>query len=75
MGYRKTDGSWHDECLNKLQHGEPFFVLRAQDKFASILVRTWAEIARVIGADYMKVQSAELTASEMEDWTPRKLPD
>jgi len=75
MGHRKDDGSWHDTCLDKLEHGEPFFVLRAQDIWATVLVRLWATFASITGCPPEKIAEAHETATLMELWSPRKFPD
>lgn len=75
MGKRLEDGSWKDACLDKLKPGEPFFVLRAQDKLAPTLVRDWALMAKLNGAPDEKILEAQETAAEMENWPNRKFPD
>jgi len=76
MGRRLEDGSWKDSSLDKLNHGEPFFVLRAQDKTAPIIVRKWIEWARAAGAPGRKLQEAAETAEAMEKWDGlKKIPD
>ena len=75
MGYRKDDGGWHDPCLDRLKHGEPFFVLRAQDTWASVLVWMWAMLAQQTGCGEKKIGNARMTARAMEEWSPRKYPD
>lgn len=42
MGKRLEDGTWQDSCLDKVQPGEPIFVLRSTDYFAPLLVAEWA---------------------------------
>lgn len=44
MGMRLADGTWKDSGLDKVSPNEPIFVLRAQDKSASTLVRIWANM-------------------------------
>lgn len=75
MGKRLEDGSWKDACLDKLRPGEPFFVLRAQDKFAPLLVDLWAELAGEHGCPTDKVHEAFNTADQMRSWPIRKYPD
>lgn len=78
MGYRKDDGSWHDTCLDNLNHGEPFFVLRAQDKIAVTVVRVWAALASLFGSPKEWVAEAYAAAEEMEVWGEEhgtKVPD
>lgn len=75
MGKRREDGTWESGCLEKLQPGEPFFVLRAQDMLAPFVVRYWAEVARLEGIPEEKYIEALATADEMEKWPHRKMPD
>lgn len=66
MGHRAEDGSWVDSCLKKLDPGEPFFVVRAQDVLSAELVREWAKRAEDLGTPAEKVEEARATAREME---------
>lgn len=66
MGKRREDGTWEDSCLAKVKPNEPIFVLRAQDKLASTLVRRWAVQAREQGCPEEKVQEAYDCANAME---------
>lgn len=75
MGKRNDDGTWHDNCLEKLHPGEPFFVLRAQDQLAPRTIRAWARDARQHGLPNEKYKEALQTANEMELWPNRKMPD
>lgn len=75
MGKRMEDGSWKDECLEKLKHGEPFFVLRAQDKFAWRLVEIWIWFAQLANVNQPKIQRAISTLNAMKHWQNKKIPD
>lgn len=75
MGARRPDGTWEDSCLAKVGRGEPIFVLRAQDRLAPELVRTWAALALAHGCPPEKVEEAQQCAIEMEKWPKRKYPD
>lgn len=75
MGKRLESGEWQDSCLDKLKPGEPFFVLRAQDKLAPDIIREWAIKAKSYGLPMDKYQEALDTASAMDQWTNRKYPD
>lgn len=78
MGMRAQDGSLKDACLEKLQLGEPFFVLRGRDLLASWTVRQWAHNAQQNGTPQSKVDEALACASAMEEWAHRnggKVPD
>lgn len=55
---------------------EPLFTLRAQDKLAAATVRHWAELARASKqVPPIKIADALSLASQMEQWTPQRMPD
>lgn len=62
-------------CLAKAHPNEPIFILRAQDKLAATLVRTWADLARKHGCPDEKVIEAYDIAFKMAHWPNRKFPD
>jgi hypothetical protein len=64
-----------NSCINKAAEDEPVFVLRAQDAFASDLVRLWASRAALNNAPPEKVAEAVKLAEAMEAWPGRKYPD
>lgn len=61
--------------LEKLQPGEPFFVLRGQDKLAAAAVRHWANEGEKAGIPQAKVENARKCAWAMRDHRPLKMPD
>lgn len=61
--------------LAKIKPGEPFFVLRGQDKMAPMAVRHWANEAEKAGVDPDKVQNARNCAHAMNKHRPIKMPD
>lgn len=63
------------DCLNKLQVGEPYFVLRAQDLLAPELIEAWAIEAELNGCPRGKVADARAIAAAMRKWRRRKMPD
>lgn len=75
MGYRNEDGTWHDNCLEKIKPGEPIFVLRGQDILAPGFIRGWAVHARSHGLCAEKVCEALDCADAMDNWPSRKYPD
>jgi len=82
MGLAKTERAMAaagQGCLGKARDDEPVFVLRAQDKFAPMLVETWANLAMTAhGFDTPKVTEARLLAQAMRDWQAdnlAKVPD
>jgi hypothetical protein len=60
----KEDG----HLLEKVEPGEPVFVLRARDELAPEIVREWAHVARRAGVDPAKVVGALNVADQMEEW-------
>lgn len=62
---RKTN----DLTISKAAKDEPLFTLRAQDRFAPMIVQLWADLtATQHGRDSTKVQDAYTTADEMAVW-------
>lgn len=61
--------------LDRMDEAEPFFILRAQDAFASDLVRRWAELAEGAGVSAEKVTNARHCARAMRQWPTHKIPD
>lgn len=55
-------------CLGKAAYGEPVFILRAQDKFAPLLVEFWALLVFNEGVKGGKAITAGVVAKEMKDW-------
>jgi hypothetical protein len=74
MSSRKRD----DSCRDKAAEDEPLFTLRAQDMLAPMVVRAWADAARLAGSPASKVDDALQTANEMDAWQAAnhsKVPD
>lgn len=63
------------EVLRKLKSGEPFFILRGQDKLAPMVVRAWANEAEKVGVADSKVANARACAHAMMQHRPIKMPD
>lgn len=65
------------ETLVKVEDGEPYFLLRAQDVLAPLIVDEWCRLARLNGVLEIKVQAAQRVARAMEAWDHhrQKLPD
>ncbi len=70
MGFKNND-----RVLDKISDDEPIFVLRAQDKFAPILIRLWADLAQQYGISEERHNEAIDLVEEMESWPTRKYPD
>jgi hypothetical protein len=63
----------------KIQEGsmtedEPLFCLRAQDKFAPVIIRLWAELCRLHGTPEKKVDEALELAASMTAWPVEQIP-
>lgn len=48
MGTRAKPGDY--DCYNKLKPDEPYFVLRAKDPVAPMIVEMWAAVVERLGA-------------------------
>lgn len=73
MGTKKKPGKY--DCLKNLKDNEPFFVLRAQDHLAAVLVSQWAALADLMGCPREKVDEALSVAEAMDKWPTKKFPD
>lgn len=62
-------------CLRNAEPGEPVFVLRAQDRLASQVVRHWENLACYFDVPREKRTGALEIADAMEKWPNRKIPD
>ena len=57
-----------------LPEDEPLFVLRAQDRLAANLVRSWAAYAKELGTPPGKLEEAERLADAMDLWPVKQVP-
>lgn len=75
-----------DGCFARAAADEPLFVLRARDPLAPQIVRKWADRfrtahlnhntqGRALAKAILKYEDAMDTASKMEAWNSKKLPD
>jgi len=86
-GTTDDNGDLHDDILTKLQPGEPFFVLRAQDMLAPEIMQLWMDMflrehAKVAGYTdeektrlQAKMDRVAETIRAMKDWPDRRLAD
>lgn len=58
-----------------IPHGEPAFLLRAQDKFAEDVVRFYASLVESNAGDPSLVASARKQADAFKAWPHKKAPD
>lgn len=63
------------DSLPKLAPGEPYFVLRGQDRLAPEHVESWAIEAELNGCPPEKVADARRIAEAMRRWAKKKMPD
>jgi transcriptional regulator with XRE-family HTH domain len=67
----------YDSRVAKLceESGEPRFLLRAQDIYASAAVRSWADLLEQDGGSAELVAEARSIADAMDAWPTHKVPD
>ncbi|HEV7717148.1 MAG TPA: hypothetical protein VGO53_16235 [Steroidobacteraceae bacterium] len=56
------------KCLQNAADDEPIFVLRAKDKLAPLMVRSWVHLAAAEGTPNGKIAQALEVATQMEAW-------
>lgn len=61
-------------CLNKAEHDEPIFVLRAKDPIAAQTVRLWATMASSSHHEESKIVEAMELAKAMDNWRIQNVP-
>jgi hypothetical protein len=61
--------------LRKLAPGEPYYIIRGQDKLGAGTIRFWANEAEKVGVSDDKVANARKVAHAMMQWPKRKMPD
>lgn len=66
----------NDPCLQHLKPGEPFWVARAQDDSADVMVDNWCDWHEArLGSEHPKIVGGRKIAEEMRAWPSRKDPD
>lgn len=66
MGTKSNPGQF--DCYAKLADDEPYFVLRAKDPHAPILVELWAALREEMFGSSVKFREAWNCAEEMRRW-------
>lgn len=61
--------------FRQLAPGEPYFLIRGQDRVSGDAVRAWASLARLAGAPPALVEQALRQADNLDRWPAKKLPD
>lgn len=56
------------DCYNKLADDEPYFVLRAKDPHAPVLVELWASLREAEFGNFDKLEEARKCAGDMRKW-------
>jgi len=73
MGKKTEDGKIVCSVLDKLDPGEPFFVIRGADPYSQALVRRWMRhYTRKGTVSAEKIASAKALAKEMMYWQKRE---
>lgn len=75
MIHPRKDYDHIQDPKGKIPENEPVFLLRAQDKVASRVVRVWAWEHEHEGGDKKLSEMAMLHADKMEAWPVKKLAD
>lgn len=66
MGTKNNPGKF--DCYDNAEPDEPMFVILARDPVASMLVRTWAHIRKVMGEEPAMIREAVDCADAMDHW-------
>lgn len=61
--------------FKQLEHGEPYFLIRARDALSGPAVRAWAALAYAAGAPPATVESALQQADTLDAYARKRLPD
>lgn len=69
MGTKIRPGAY--DCLSSIADDEPYFVLRAKDKLAPIMVELWTQLAMEHGLPSAKAAEAIQCAKQMREWAQR----
>lgn len=75
MKHAREDYNRIKDPAGLIPQEEPVFVLRAQDRIASAVVRYWARLNEQQGGDPRLTDLAEHQASCMDEWPKKKLAD
>lgn len=54
---------------------EPVFLIRGQDKIGGLVVKIWADLARLVGAKDDICDKARVQGLLMDNWKKKKVPD
>ena len=73
MGTKNNPGQF--DCYDDIDPDEPFFVLRAKDPLAAMIVRWWAGVADKTGVSEEKVREALSCSYNMWEWRMKNAPD
>lgn len=71
MGTKANPGKY--DCYAKLEEDEPYFLVKATDPLAPILVEMWASIAELHRTSDEKIAEARDCANTMRQWRANKI--
>ena len=69
MSTKQNPGNY--DCYAKLADDEPYFLLRAKDPHAPILVELWAALREAEFGPFEKLEEARSCAKQMREWFAR----
>lgn len=72
---KKKSKDQSKEILKNLLPGEPFFLLRAQDRISKVVVQVWISIAEYLGVAERKIEGAREIYKKMKKWPGQRNPD
>lgn len=75
MKHARDDYNRIQDPCDIIPHDEPVFLLRGQDKFAAMLVETYANFVEMDGGDPEIVRLSREQADRMRAWPTHKSPD
>ena len=75
MRHAREDYERFQDPAGIIPDDEPVFLIRGQDTVGHHVVRTWAHLAEMIGADPDMIRMAREHADRMEAWPKHKVPD
>ena len=75
MKHARQDYNRIQDPENKIPEDEPVFLLRGQDRFATVAVASYLETLKANGLSGPIVDQTEKHLRAMKDWPVKKTPD
>jgi hypothetical protein len=75
MRHAREDYERFQDPANIIPDEEPVFLIRGQDKNASMVLRFWAFLAIKSGVNPEMVNRVLVHADKMDEWNTHKTPD